>query len=79
MKQTISTMTQVLDIVRARRRTLKLTQSQLAEKLGVTQTYVSDLENGRRSMSAERLLALLNVLNLELIAQDRTATDKTQW
>jgi HTH-type transcriptional regulator/antitoxin HipB len=79
MKQTISTMTQVLDIVRARRRTLKLTQSQLAEKLGVTQTYVSDLENGRRSMSAERLLALLNVLNLELIAQDRTATDKTEW
>jgi HTH-type transcriptional regulator/antitoxin HipB len=79
MKQTISTMTQVLDIVRARRRTLKLTQSQLAEKLGVTQTYVSDLENGRRSMSAERLLALLNVLNLELLAQDRTATDKTEW
>jgi HTH-type transcriptional regulator / antitoxin HipB len=79
MKQTLSTITQVLDIVRARRRTLKLTQSQLAEKLGVTQTYVSDLENGRRSMSAERLLALLNVLNLELIAQDRTATDKTQW
>jgi len=72
-------MTQVLDIVRARRRTLKLTQSQLAEKLGVTQTYVSDLENGRRSMSAARLLALLNVLNLELIAQDRTATDKTEW
>jgi HTH-type transcriptional regulator / antitoxin HipB len=79
MKQTLSTITQVLDIVRARRRTLKLTQSQLAEKLGVTQTYVSDLENGRRSMSAERLLALLNVLNLELIAQDRTAADKTQW
>ena len=79
MKQILSTMTQVLDIVRARRRTLKLTQSQLAEKLGVTQTYVSDLETGRRSMSTERLLALLNVLNLELIAQDRTAIDKTEW
>lgn len=79
MRQPVTTINQFLDIVRARRKTMDLTQNELARKLGVSQVYLSDLENGKRSLSAERLLALLNVLNLELVAQDKTATDKADW
>jgi HTH-type transcriptional regulator/antitoxin HipB len=79
MRQPVSTINQLLDIVRARRKTMKLTQRELARKLGVSQVYLSDLENGKRSLGAERLLALLNVLNLELVAQDKTTTDKADW
>lgn len=79
MRQTITTITQLLAVLRARRRTLKLSQQEVAQKLGVTQAHISDLESGRRALSVERMLALFTVLNLELTAQEKSQTAETDW
>lgn len=79
MRQTIATPTQLRDVLRARRRTLKLSQHQVAQKLGITQAHLSDLESGKRSLSAERMLALLTVLNLELTAREKSPPAEAEW
>ena len=50
------------DRLRTRRFNAGLTQAQLAEKLGVGKSYISDLERGRRQigrMTAEKLATAL--------------------
>ena len=44
--------------VKLRRAELGLTQEALAEKAGISKSFLSDLENGRRSIGAETLLDL---------------------
>ncbi len=48
------------------RRDKKITQSALAELLGVTKTQVSDLENGKTTTSIERLIALADYFDVSL-------------
>jgi len=43
----------VSEWVRIRRLELALTQDHLAEKAGISKSFLSDLESGRRSISAE--------------------------
>ncbi len=40
-------------------------QDKLAEKIGLTEKYISDLETGRRAGSLETLLLLANALDVE--------------
>ena len=44
--------------VRARRKTLKITQEELAHRAGIHPTYLGDVERG------ERNIALINILKL---------------
>ena len=46
----------------ALRRARGLTQAQLADELGVTRQYVSDLERGVPNLYSERLFSLLRLL-----------------
>lgn len=48
------------------RRDKKITQSALAELLGVTKTQVSDLENGKTTTSIERLITLADYFDVSL-------------
>jgi len=50
--------------VRMARLSKKLTQSALAEVLGVTKTYVSDLERSRRTTTIEKFVTLADVLDV---------------
>lgn len=43
------------------RESKKMTQKQLAEKIGTTQQKIGDLETGRRPMSLEKIDKILNV------------------
>jgi DNA-binding XRE family transcriptional regulator len=52
--------------IRVFRRHRKLTQSDLADKIGSTSTYVSQLENGVRKGSVEMLKAIAAALNVDL-------------
>lgn len=79
MRQSLTTTTQVLATIRARRRALRLTQRQVADKLGVSQVHLSAIETGRRGLDADRLLALLNILDLELVLQDKAVRAKLEW
>lgn len=53
-------------VVRARRKELGLTQSQLAELAGVSSRFVFDLEAGKQTVALDRVLLVLKVLGLKL-------------
>lgn len=64
----------------ARRKKLELSQTQLAGKLGLSQNRLSELENAPQSLTVEQLLALLNLLGLELTIADRAPSkSKSEW
>jgi transcriptional regulator with XRE-family HTH domain len=79
MRQSITHIGQLLGIISARRRALNLSQGQLADKLGISQTYLARIENGTRTLSLSRLMDLLNILDLDLVVQDRASTKQQEW
>lgn len=52
--------------IRKRRLELTWTQDQLAQKAGISKSFLSDLENGKRSVSADNLLDIARVLGVSL-------------
>ena len=60
------------DEVRARRAALRLTQHDLAQLAGVSERFVRFVEQGKRSVQLDSLLALLETLGLELQLTTRT-------
>jgi HTH-type transcriptional regulator / antitoxin HipB len=52
--------------VRARRRHLRLDQAELADLAGVSERFVYALENGKRSVQLDKVLAVLSALGLHL-------------
>ena len=59
--------------VRARRGSLRLSQRDLAELAGVSERFVRFVEQGKRTVQLDSLLALLDTLGLELRVQTRTS------
>ena len=59
-------MTNLGERIRARRTELGWTQEQLSTKVGISKGFLSDLENGKRKVSAENLMSIAQVLNLSL-------------
>lgn len=57
--------------IRQRRRELKFTQEELADKVGVRQRTISDLETSAATR-VDTLLRTLAVLELELVIRPRT-------
>lgn len=60
----------------------KMTQSFLAEKIGITEKYVSDIETGRHSCSLDTLVAIANALEIDpyelLLPQNQAITYDTR-
>ena len=52
------------EMVRILREKNELTQSELAERTGLTQSTISNLENGRTQLGAERAKALARALRV---------------
>jgi HTH-type transcriptional regulator/antitoxin HipB len=78
----ITTATQLGRNITARRKALHLSQQQLARQLGISQNRLSELEAHPESLTLERLLALLNLLNLELAVRERPASGgsrRVEW
>jgi len=65
-------------ILAARRKHLKLSQSQVAAKVGLSQNRLSVLEANPATLTAKQLLALLNVLGLEMTISEAATTAKTR-
>lgn len=59
-------MSTVGERIKKRRTELGWTQEQLAQKAGISKSFLSELENGKRSVSADNLLDIARVLNLSL-------------
>ena len=53
-------------VVRTRRKSLGLTQAELADLSGVSAKFVYDLENGKPTIALDRLLLVIAALGLRL-------------
>ena len=79
-EQRISTVGQAADILRQRRKSKGLSQTEVAFKLGVSQARVSALERNPATLTLDRLMALANLLDLELVLRDRSPkTTTAEW
>ncbi len=61
--------------LRSRRRHLGLLQEELADLAGVSERFVYSLENGKRSVQLDKVLAVLAALGLHLELHRGSATD----
>jgi transcriptional regulator with XRE-family HTH domain len=53
-------------VISNRRKALAMTQVELCERVGITQTYLSQIESGRKVPALPKLLQVLGEINLEL-------------
>jgi len=71
MAQRLVTPDQLGQLLAARRKALKLSQGQLAERVGISQNRLSELETDPARLTFDRLLELTNALGLELTLQEK--------
>ena len=62
----------------ARRKALALSQTEVAARLGLSQNRLSELESRPETLTTEQLLALLNVLGLEMTIVERASAPKSK-
>jgi HTH-type transcriptional regulator/antitoxin HipB len=81
MRQLINTTAQLAEIIRGRRKVRRISQAELATKLGITQGRFSALEADPSSLPLARLILLVKLLGLELIIRDKAdePASKAQW
>jgi HTH-type transcriptional regulator/antitoxin HipB len=76
----INNPTQIGATLTGRRKHLKLSQTDVANRLGLSQNRVSELEAKPETLTVEQLLALLNVLGLEMTLGERTGgKTRVEW
>jgi transcriptional regulator with XRE-family HTH domain len=66
------------DLIREARRRAGLTQRELADRLGTTQSAIARLERGRTEPSYERVMEAVRACGLELVAQ-LLPVDDADW
>lgn len=73
----ITTIAEMLAAIRARRRSLGLTQQALADRAGVSRVWLSHLETGKASPTLEFLMRVLDALDLDVDLIPRERIDRT--
>lgn len=71
----VRTPQQLPSLLQSFRKARGLTQADVAERLGVTQQTLSALERNAESVSVERLMRLLAILEVDLILSTRAAPE----
>jgi len=78
--QAINNPTQIGATLSGRRKHLKLSQTDVANRLGLSQNRLSELEAKPETLTVEQLLALLNVLGLEMSLGERAGgKSRVEW
>jgi HTH-type transcriptional regulator/antitoxin HipB len=76
----ITNPTQIGATLTGRRKHLKLSQTDVANRMGLSQNRISELETNPQTLTVEQLLALLNVLGLEMSLGERAGgKPKVEW
>ena len=74
MKESSSATAEIATTLQTRRKSLGVTQAQLADLAGVSPKFVYDLEKGKPSVSLDRVLLVISALglsfNLEIMANE---------
>lgn len=71
MKQILSLSKQLGPLLQSARKAAGLSQTELAQRLGISQSRISAMELDPGSINVEQLLALLAALNYELLVQPK--------
>lgn len=71
MRLNVMVPSQVGEIIRARRKAHKLSQAELAARLGISQSRLSVIEQNPETITLDRLIVLCNVLGVALVLQDK--------
>jgi len=81
MRQLITAPSQVGEILRGRRKARQLPQQELATKLGISQSRLSTLESDPSGLTLDRLIAIANLLGLEIVLQEKEEArgPKAEW
>jgi len=74
--QPLITATQLGLLLRGARKSLKLTQAQLAKRVDLSQRRISELELGPGALSVDQLLTLCNQLGLQVLIQAKAPSLK---
>ncbi len=74
MPHTLVTPTQMGQILKTARKNNQLSQTELAPRVGLSQSRISAFEQQPENISLGQLLSVLNALGLELIVQPRQTT-----
>ena len=69
--QSLVTASQLSTLLRGARKSLNLTQAQLAARVGLSQRRLSELEREAGTLSVDQLMALCNQLGLQVAVQAR--------
>ena len=75
--QPLATASQLGVVLQGARKSLKLTQAQLGQRLGLSQRRVSELERAPGTLSVDQLMALCAQLGLQLTVQPREQASQT--
>ncbi|MBC3807055.1 helix-turn-helix domain-containing protein [Undibacterium seohonense] len=71
MKQVISVPDQLGHILQSSRKSARISQALMADKLGISQSRISAMELDPASISLGQLLTMMAALDLELIVQSK--------
>ena len=59
------------NVVKQRRKSLGYTQNDISESTGLSVTFISDLENGKKTIEFGKALLLANMLGLDMEIKER--------
>lgn len=62
-----SSLSELVEILRNRRKELNLTQEELAEKIGKKRTYIARIEKGETDMQLSSFISISQALGLEFV------------
>lgn len=66
----------ISNIIKQKRKELKLTQAELAERVGVGLRFIRDLEQGKESIRLDKLSQVLRYFGLEVSATKMRSIDE---
>ena len=72
MQQILTVPSQIGPLLKAARKEARLSQTELARRVGISQSRMSELELNPALISVEQLLALFGALGLEVAIDHRT-------
>lgn len=77
MRQILTLAEQFAPILQSARKSAGLSQSTLAQRLGLSQSRLSAMELNPASMGLDQLLAICSALQLELVVQTRQTPEQS--
>jgi HTH-type transcriptional regulator/antitoxin HipB len=78
MRQVLSTPSQLGPLLKSGRRAAGLSQTELARRMGISQSRISHMELHPESVSLDQLLTLFGLLGIELMVQSKSDAPAAQ-